>query len=78
MALCRYAGAFFSGVAGFTIGGGDFTSNVTNNVYNPPPEQSAGIFLLLSVPAGNLRGVLTSLPDDSPGEHQAIERDSHE
>ncbi|KAJ7814756.1 hypothetical protein B0H14DRAFT_1415851 [Mycena olivaceomarginata] len=36
-----YAGAFFPGAAGFTIGGGDFTSNVTNNIYNPPPEQSA-------------------------------------
>ncbi|KAJ7369186.1 hypothetical protein DFH08DRAFT_833273 [Mycena albidolilacea] len=36
-----YAGAFFPGAAGFTIGGGDFTSNVTNNVYNPPPEQPA-------------------------------------
>ncbi|KAJ7369201.1 hypothetical protein DFH08DRAFT_833313 [Mycena albidolilacea] len=36
-----YAGAFFPGAAGFTIGGGDFTSNITNNIYNPPPEQSA-------------------------------------
>ncbi|KAJ7748723.1 hypothetical protein B0H14DRAFT_2983323, partial [Mycena olivaceomarginata] len=31
-----YSGAFFPGAAGFTIGGGDFTSNFTNNVYNPP------------------------------------------
>ncbi|KAJ7369183.1 hypothetical protein DFH08DRAFT_833262 [Mycena albidolilacea] len=36
-----YSGAFFPGAAGFTIGGGDFTSNVTNNVYNPAPEQPA-------------------------------------
>ncbi|KAJ7369207.1 hypothetical protein DFH08DRAFT_984162 [Mycena albidolilacea] len=36
-----YSGAFFPGAAGFTIGGGDFTSNVTNNVYNPALEQPA-------------------------------------
>ncbi|KAJ7792341.1 hypothetical protein B0H14DRAFT_3160269 [Mycena olivaceomarginata] len=34
-----YSGAFFPGAAGFTIGGGNFTSNVTNNVFNPPLEQ---------------------------------------
>jgi hypothetical protein len=44
MALRRYAGAFFPGATGFTIGGSDFTSNVTNNIYNPLPEQPAGIF----------------------------------
>ncbi|KAJ7871822.1 hypothetical protein B0H14DRAFT_2723063, partial [Mycena olivaceomarginata] len=68
-----YAGAFFPGAAGFTIGGGDFTSNVTNNVYNPAPEQPAGTFSLLSIPVGNLRGMPTSLPDDSPRGHQPIE-----
>ncbi|KAJ7369208.1 hypothetical protein DFH08DRAFT_984163 [Mycena albidolilacea] len=47
MALRRYSGAFFPGAAGFTIGGGDFTSNVTNNVYNPPPEQSAAFRTIL-------------------------------
>ncbi|KAF7353321.1 hypothetical protein MSAN_01520100 [Mycena sanguinolenta] len=34
-----YAGAFFPEATGFNIRGGVFTSNVTNNVYNPPPEQ---------------------------------------
>jgi hypothetical protein len=77
MALRRYSGAFFPGAARFTIGGGDFTSNVINNVYNPPPEQPAGTFSLWPVPAGNLRGVPISLPDDSPRGHQHIERDSH-
>ncbi|KAJ7814760.1 hypothetical protein B0H14DRAFT_2849519 [Mycena olivaceomarginata] len=42
-----YSGAFFPGAAGFTIGGGDFTSNVTNNVYNPPPEQPAAFRTIL-------------------------------
>ncbi|KAJ7369192.1 hypothetical protein DFH08DRAFT_833295 [Mycena albidolilacea] len=42
-----YSGAFFPGAAGFTIGGGDFTSNVTNNVYNLPPEQPAAFRTIL-------------------------------
>ncbi|KAJ7369190.1 hypothetical protein DFH08DRAFT_833286, partial [Mycena albidolilacea] len=42
-----YSGAFFPSAAGFTIGGGDFTSNVTNNVYNPPPEQPAAFRTIL-------------------------------
>ncbi|KAF7366988.1 hypothetical protein MSAN_00957600 [Mycena sanguinolenta] len=33
-----YAGAFFSRATRFNICGGVFTSNVTNNVYNPPSE----------------------------------------
>ncbi|KAJ7792344.1 hypothetical protein B0H14DRAFT_3563723 [Mycena olivaceomarginata] len=37
-----YSGAFFPGAAGFTIGGSNFTSNVINNVYNPPPEEPSG------------------------------------
>ncbi|KAF7337230.1 hypothetical protein MSAN_02275400 [Mycena sanguinolenta] len=36
-----YAGAFFPQASGFDIHGGVFTSNVTNNVYNSPPEQSS-------------------------------------
>ncbi|KAF7337229.1 hypothetical protein MSAN_02275300 [Mycena sanguinolenta] len=35
-----YAGAFFPRASGFNIHGGVFTSNVTNNVYNLPLEQS--------------------------------------
>ncbi|KAJ7871834.1 hypothetical protein B0H14DRAFT_202034 [Mycena olivaceomarginata] len=42
-----YSGAFFPSAAGFTIGGGDFTSNVTNNVYNPPLEQPAAFRTIL-------------------------------
>ncbi|KAJ7818992.1 hypothetical protein B0H14DRAFT_3147653 [Mycena olivaceomarginata] len=42
-----YSGAFFPGAAGFTIGGGDFTSNITNHVYNPPPEQPAAFQTIL-------------------------------
>ncbi|KAJ7369217.1 hypothetical protein DFH08DRAFT_833359 [Mycena albidolilacea] len=54
-----YAGAFFPGAAGFTIGGGDFTSNLTNNVYNPPPEQPAGdINLLKEIRINNESGVV--------------------
>ncbi|KAJ6464523.1 hypothetical protein C8R45DRAFT_501368 [Mycena sanguinolenta] len=34
-----YAGAFFPQASRFNIGGGVFTSNVTNNIYNLPPEQ---------------------------------------
>ncbi|KAF7330725.1 hypothetical protein MSAN_02445100 [Mycena sanguinolenta] len=34
-----YAGAFFPQASGFRIRGGAFTSNVTNNIYNLPPEQ---------------------------------------
>ncbi|KAF7353197.1 Kinase-like protein [Mycena sanguinolenta] len=37
-----YTGAFFPQATGFNICGGVFTSNVTNNVYNPPPEQPSG------------------------------------
>ncbi|KAF7337263.1 hypothetical protein MSAN_02278800 [Mycena sanguinolenta] len=37
-----YAGVFFPQATGFNIHGGVFTSNVTNNVYNPPPEQPSG------------------------------------
>ncbi|KAF7334335.1 hypothetical protein MSAN_02378400 [Mycena sanguinolenta] len=35
----RYAGAFFPQASAFSIRGGAFTSNVTNNVYSLPPEQ---------------------------------------
>ncbi|KAF7353277.1 hypothetical protein MSAN_01515600 [Mycena sanguinolenta] len=42
-----YAGAFFPQATGFNIRGGGFTSNVTNNVYNPPPEQSSGDIKLI-------------------------------
>ncbi|KAJ7871850.1 hypothetical protein B0H14DRAFT_2723188 [Mycena olivaceomarginata] len=42
-----YSGAFFPGAAGFTIGGGNFTSNVPNNIYNPPPEQPAAFRTIL-------------------------------
>ncbi|KAJ7739095.1 hypothetical protein B0H14DRAFT_3898195 [Mycena olivaceomarginata] len=34
-------GAFFPHAAGFTIGGGVFTSNVTNHVHSPPQELTA-------------------------------------
>ncbi|KAJ7748726.1 hypothetical protein B0H14DRAFT_3897100, partial [Mycena olivaceomarginata] len=59
-----YAGAFFPGAAGFTIGGGDFTSNVTNNIYNPAPEQPVGIFsdwdinLLKEIHINNKSGIV--------------------
>ncbi|KAJ7731709.1 hypothetical protein B0H14DRAFT_2998242 [Mycena olivaceomarginata] len=40
-----YSGGFFPGAAGFTIDGGIFTSNITNNVYNPlMEEQPSGTF----------------------------------
>ncbi|KAF7353213.1 hypothetical protein MSAN_01509000 [Mycena sanguinolenta] len=35
----RYAGAFFPQASAFSIRGGAFTSNVTNNVYSHPSEQ---------------------------------------
>ncbi|KAF7353276.1 hypothetical protein MSAN_01515500 [Mycena sanguinolenta] len=35
----RYAGAFFPWASAFSIRGGAFTSNVTNNVYSLRPEQ---------------------------------------
>ncbi|KAJ7347385.1 hypothetical protein DFH08DRAFT_809145 [Mycena albidolilacea] len=37
-----YQGAFSPRASGFTINGGAFTSNVTNNVYNPPSEEPSG------------------------------------
>ncbi|KAF8157661.1 hypothetical protein K438DRAFT_1986448 [Mycena galopus ATCC 62051] len=37
----QYAGAFFPGGSGFTIGGGVFTSNITTHVHNPPQESLA-------------------------------------
>ncbi|KAJ7358250.1 hypothetical protein DFH08DRAFT_440460 [Mycena albidolilacea] len=36
-----HPGAFFPNAAGFTIGGGVFTSNVTNHVHSPPQELTA-------------------------------------
>ncbi|KAJ7804403.1 hypothetical protein B0H14DRAFT_3486220 [Mycena olivaceomarginata] len=45
-----YSGAFFPRASGFTINGGVFTSNVTKNVSNPPPEEPSGSsFLFLSL-----------------------------
>lgn len=37
--LRRCSGGFFPGAAGFTVDGGIFTSNITNNVYNPLLEE---------------------------------------
>ncbi|KAF7353183.1 hypothetical protein MSAN_01505900 [Mycena sanguinolenta] len=42
-----YAGVFFPQATGFNIHGGVFTSNVTNNVYNPPPEQPSAFRTVL-------------------------------
>ncbi|KAJ7369073.1 hypothetical protein DFH08DRAFT_38802 [Mycena albidolilacea] len=42
-----YPGAFFPGASGFLISGGVFTSNVTNNVYNPPQEQPSAFRMIL-------------------------------
>ncbi|KAJ7807517.1 hypothetical protein B0H14DRAFT_2872670 [Mycena olivaceomarginata] len=42
---CRQcSGGFFPGAAGFTIDGGIFTSNITNNVYNPLLEEQPSAF----------------------------------
>ncbi|KAF7373717.1 hypothetical protein MSAN_00582700 [Mycena sanguinolenta] len=38
-----HAGAFFPDATGLIIGGGAFTSNVINNIYNWPQEQSSEI-----------------------------------
>ncbi|KAJ7347364.1 hypothetical protein DFH08DRAFT_960701 [Mycena albidolilacea] len=38
------SGGFFPGAAGFTIDGGIFTSNITNNVYNPLLEEQPSAF----------------------------------
>ncbi|KAJ7712072.1 hypothetical protein B0H14DRAFT_3902408, partial [Mycena olivaceomarginata] len=42
-----HPGAFFPHAAGFTIGGGVFTSNVTNNVHSPPQELTGFRTILL-------------------------------
>ncbi|KAJ7821207.1 hypothetical protein B0H14DRAFT_1335826 [Mycena olivaceomarginata] len=42
-----YPGSFFPGASRFIIGGGVFTSNVTNNVYNPPQEQPSAFRTIL-------------------------------
>ncbi|KAF7337233.1 hypothetical protein MSAN_02275700 [Mycena sanguinolenta] len=42
-----YAGAFFPQATGFNIRGGGFTSNITNNVYNPLPEQPSAFRTVL-------------------------------
>ncbi|KAJ7747870.1 hypothetical protein B0H14DRAFT_445952 [Mycena olivaceomarginata] len=42
-----YPGAFFPRAGGFTINGGVFTSNVTNNVSNPPLEEPAAFRTIL-------------------------------
>ncbi|KAF7373705.1 hypothetical protein MSAN_00581500 [Mycena sanguinolenta] len=43
------AGAFFPHATGLTIDGGAFTSNVINNVYSWPQEQSSGISFLVII-----------------------------
>ncbi|KAJ7871880.1 hypothetical protein B0H14DRAFT_2723302 [Mycena olivaceomarginata] len=42
-----YSGAFFPRASGFTINGGVFTSNVTKNVSNPPPEEPSAFRTIL-------------------------------
>ncbi|KAJ7821213.1 hypothetical protein B0H14DRAFT_1335916 [Mycena olivaceomarginata] len=51
-----YPGTFFPHATGFTIDGGVFTSNVTNNVYNPPQEPSAFRKILLGDISRQTRG----------------------
>ncbi|KAJ7871825.1 hypothetical protein B0H14DRAFT_3131718 [Mycena olivaceomarginata] len=59
-----YSGAFFLGAAGFTIGRGDFTSNVTNNVYNPAPEQPAAF---RTIRLGDIKLLKEILMNDGSG-----------